>query len=89
MGHGLGQDRLAQVRAVRDGAADGPGHLLLQGLVEGLVAEEGPRAEGQHAGAEAPDELLLRRPVHLDGQHPLVAAGQPGEERFLRQTSSP
>ena len=65
------------------GAADGPGGLLFQGRIERVVAEEGPGAEGQHAGAEAPDELLLGRPVDLHGQDPLVAAGQPGEERLL------
>ncbi len=67
------------------GAADRPGGLLLQGAVEGLVAEERLGAKGQHPRAEAPDELLLGRAVDLDRQHPLVAAGQPGEERFLQE----
>ena len=80
-GNRLDQDRLGDVRAARNGAADGPGHFGFQGLVKGLgIGGRGGRSVS--AGAEAPDELLLRRPIDLHRQQPRMDAGQPGEDRL-------
>src|SRR5262249_28958318 len=60
-GERLLDQRLRELRAVRDGAADGALHLRLERRARALGAGGAARAEGDEAAAEAPDEQLLRR----------------------------